>query len=298
MVSFYNDIHFTDLMHTCLNFGFNLINTITREEGKNVSRRYSLVWMLINFLSLLPLSAGGGEELLRHRSESVRAKQAWWALYFRGTENRILWCARLGKKIDTHSFQPQKVWETLPSAGEGEGVSDVSLFRRASPGGSSIRIRILSALVCPEETCPFLIFFVFVCSDACPDSLVLGPKVLNFQRAFPLKAPCRKLWKTRCKNSRGSLYEGTQQRGRKKGKYIRTEQKSQNFCQWHPPATLIISLKLEKQQLLNFESGELIFSEFATEESVTFPLCIHCLLGKGFKEAYSFVCICVIDHCT
>lgn len=203
MVSFYNDIHFTDLMHTCLNFGFNLINTITREEGKNISRRYSLVWMLINFLSLLPLSAGGGEQLLRHRSESVRAKQASWALYFRGTENRILWCARLGKKIDTHSFQPQKVWETLPSPGE--GVSDISLFRRASPGGSSIRIRILSALVCPEETFPFLIFFLFVGPDACPDSFDLGPKVPNFQCALPLKAPCWKLWKTRYKNSLGNL---------------------------------------------------------------------------------------------
>lgn len=35
----------------------------------------------------------------------------------------------------------------------------IYLFRRALPGGSSFRIRILSAHVWPEETCPFLILF-------------------------------------------------------------------------------------------------------------------------------------------
>lgn len=182
MVSFYNDIHFTDLIHTCLNFGFNLINTITREGGKNISRRYSFVWMLINFLSLLPLSTGGGEWLLRHRSESVRAKQAPRAIHFRRTENRILWCARLGKEIDTHSFSPRKS-ESLghPQGKEKALVIYIHIFRRVSTGESSIRIHILSTLACPEETCTFLIFFVFVCSDAYAGSFDLGPKVLSFQ---------------------------------------------------------------------------------------------------------------------
>lgn len=184
MVSFYNDIHFTDLTHTCLNFGFNLINTITRKEGKNISPRYSLVWMLINFLSPLSLSAGDGKELLRHRSESVRGKQASWALRFRGTQNRILWCARLGKKIDTHSFQPQKVWETSPYTGEVEAFSDISLFRTASPGGSSFRIRILSALVCPEETCPFLIFSCLFVPMLALTLLIWGRKSLIFSALF------------------------------------------------------------------------------------------------------------------
>lgn len=184
MVSFYNDIHFTDLTHTCLNFGFNLISTITRKEGKSISRRYSLVWIHINFLSPLSLSVGDWEELLRHRLESVRAKQASWALHFRWTQNRILWCARLGKKIDTHSFQPQKVWETLPYTGEVEAFSDISLFRTASPGGSSIRIRILSALVCPEETWPFLIFSCLFVPMLALTPLNWGRKSLIFSALF------------------------------------------------------------------------------------------------------------------
>lgn len=201
-----------------------------------------------------------------------------------------------------HSFQPQKVWANSPSSEEGAGVRDISLSRKALPGGSSSRVRISHALACPGETWPFLIFLVVVCSYACPDSSDLGPKDLNFQCAFPLKAPCWKLWQARCKNSRGSPYRWTQQRGRKEkrqtGKHIGPEQKSQNSCQWHPLAIPIIPLNLENQQLLNFTSSELIFPEFITETFVTFPLCIHYLLGKEFKEAYNFVCICVIDHCT
>lgn len=69
----------------------------------------------------------------------------------------------------------------------------IYLFRRALPGGSSFRIRILSAHVWPEETCPFLIlFFAFACFDARSGSFHLGLKIANFQRAFPLKPPC---WK-------------------------------------------------------------------------------------------------------